>query len=80
MSEQICPNCNQMAFTWSIDEDISGFTLWYCSLCSFKAQEDESKECQCDSCGDKSLMYLKAGESNFWFCTTCQNKMVAETR
>src|SRR5437870_3169039 len=53
MAVQNCPGCGQLGMTWSIDEDQSPLTQWYCSLCGYTAEEDEKRESGCPKCGVK---------------------------
>jgi hypothetical protein len=73
MSEQYCPSCNEKSFTWSIHEDKTPNTIWNCSLCKYQAEENESLEDQCETCGTKSKLSLKDKSKYFCYCTSCQN-------
>ena len=77
MSEQYCPNCKEKAFVWSLDVEVTPNAQWYCSLCKYHAEENESLESTCSECKTKNLMYLKAGSDFFRFCTNCQFKTKA---
>ena len=44
MATQKCPKCNQDSFTWFIDEETSSLTIWFCTECNYKAEEDERLE------------------------------------
>ena len=74
MATEICPNCKEDAFTWSIDEEESALTKWGCYKCSYIAWEDEALERVCSNCGNKTEMYLKDDTKKFWYCCSC-NKM-----
>ena len=78
MSEQYCPSCENKAFVWSLDEEVSPNTLWQCSSCDFHAEENESLEGKCSKCGTENLMYLKAGSDFLRFCTNCKYKTKAD--
>lgn len=74
MSLQICPLCRERAFTWHIDEDLSPLTQWHCSLCDYRAEEDESQESECDCCGgERSCVSLSDGLRAYWFCFACHS-------
>lgn len=61
--------------TWSIDEEVSPLMQWYCSLCRYSAQEDESRESNCPACGDEnSYLLLSDKTGTFWFCVKCQSR------
>jgi ssDNA-binding Zn-finger/Zn-ribbon topoisomerase 1 len=75
MAVQLCPNCGQRGMTWSIDEEVSPRTQWYCSLCRYSAFEDESRESTCPACGcEKSSLLLSDATGTFWFCIRCQRR------
>ncbi|ESP90937.1 hypothetical protein N483_20335 [Pseudoalteromonas luteoviolacea NCIMB 1944] len=74
MSEHYCPNCEEKSFTWSIDEEVSLNTVWNCSLCGFQAEENESLESVCESCGTKNNIHLKSSAHNFCYCTHCKKQ------
>lgn len=78
MAEQYCPQCGNKAFVWSIDEEISNHTQWYCSLCNYHAEENEALESPCDKCNITSMLYLKNGNEFFRFCTNCKLKYKAD--
>jgi hypothetical protein len=64
--------------TWSIDEEVSPLTQWYCSLCSYYAQEDESHESTCPACGsENSYLLLSDSTGTLWFCLNCQSRLRA---
>lgn len=71
MSAQYCPKCKEEAFVWSIDETVSRFTLWNCSLCGYDAKEDESKESICSNCKNPTLIYLFDKEETYTWCSSC---------
>jgi len=71
LSEQACPKCMEQAFTWSIDEEVSPLTVWFCSLCKYKAFADESDERNCLKCKMKSESKLKDDNNEFWWCCSC---------
>ena len=78
MTQQYCPNCKEKAFVWSIDEEDSPNTQWHCSLCKYRAEENEELEGECKACETKSNLYMKSGSSYFQFCLTCQAKVEIE--
>jgi hypothetical protein len=64
--------------TWSIDEEVSPLTQWYCSLCHYSAQEDESRESICPACGsEKAYLLLSDPSGTFWFCLKCHSRSPA---
>ena len=64
--------------TWSIDEAVSPPTQWYCSLCRYRASEDESRESTCHACGmERSRLLLSDPGGSYWFCLTCQSRSPA---
>jgi hypothetical protein len=74
MSEHLCPNCKQKAFTWYMGDDDR--TWWRCSLCEFHIEEDESKEKQCEKCKlpFPSVSWLMDKEQSYFWCLFCGNK------
>lgn len=70
MSAQRCPKCGVDAFTWSIDEEISPLTIWHCSVCLYRAEEDESLEHACEECGDGQIC-LRDDAHEYRFCLGC---------
>ena len=75
MSLHRCFKCDQIASTWSVNDDNE--TWWYCSLCGFAVQEDESKEAECDVCTNyfNGMLYLLGSEGNFYWCPTCGKRI-----
>ncbi|MFC3161570.1 hypothetical protein ACFOEQ_26855 [Chryseobacterium arachidis] len=71
MGTQICPKCKRNSFTWSIDDEVSNFTSWGCHQCFYQAEENESDECICESCGNKTKMKLKDNQTEYWWCCRC---------
>lgn len=71
MSQQICPECGQKKITWSIDEEVSPFTLWFCWACKYSAEEDEKREGDCPRCGSKWCSLVKDEDGFHRWCTTC---------
>ena len=64
--------------TWSIDKEVSQLTQWHCSLCGYSAEEDESQESTCPTCGsEKSYLLLSGPSGKFWFCLKCQSRKQA---
>lgn len=51
-------------------------TFWYCSLCGFNIEEDESKKCRCGICKYPlpTVSWLFEGENGFFWCFTCNEK------
>jgi Zn finger protein HypA/HybF involved in hydrogenase expression len=70
MGLQRCPKCGSEAFSWSVDKELSQFTLWRCAQCSYGAEEDESKERACESCGGGDV-WLRDGDREYRFCIGC---------
>lgn len=72
MASQICPNCKQDSFTWSIDDEASPLTFWRCSApCGYSAYEDESRERICNNCRQKTESNMRDSQKEFWWCSTC---------
>ncbi len=71
MANQICPNCLENSFTWSVDDEISDLTIWGCYACSYRALEDESNERNCSRCENRTESRLKDDEKEYWWCSTC---------
>ena len=71
MTKQICPNCKKSSFNWSIDEEISEFTIWFCYKCEYKAFENESDERNCSKCKKKTESKLKDDKKEYWWCSSC---------
>lgn len=71
MATQICPKCKNDSFTWRMDDEISDFTIWGCSKCSYQAFENESDERNCSKCGNKTELKLKDDEKEYWWCPIC---------
>jgi DNA-directed RNA polymerase subunit RPC12/RpoP len=76
MAEQYCPNCGEESFSWRIDEEFSAHTQWHCSRCEYQAEENEALESECRQCHTRNLLYLKAGDDFFRFCTHCKFKSI----
>ena len=74
MSEHLCPNCHKIAFVWALDEEKSINTLWYCSLCKYEAEENESLEGLCSFCKTEGCMLMKDDKTYFKFCTKCNKR------
>lgn len=79
MGTQICPKCKENSFTWSIDDELSAFTIWGCYYCSYCATEDEADECICDNCKNRSKTKLKDKEMEYWWCFHCNEIKQVET-
>jgi hypothetical protein len=72
MTTQICPKCKERGFTWSLDEEPSKDTIWYCSLCQYTALEDESLQLSdCPQCQAEKLIYLKDDGKTYFFGLSC---------
>ena len=75
MSLQLCPSCGRRSMTWSIDEEVSPLTPWYCSFCRYSALEDESREPTGPTCGaEKSYLLRFDSTDSFLYCFTCQSR------
>ncbi|MBB6329643.1 rRNA maturation endonuclease Nob1 [Chryseobacterium sediminis] len=72
MATQICPHCKENSFTWHIDDEESGITVWGCYLCHYTAEEDENDECICDHCGHQAKTKLKDQDKEYWWCFICK--------
>ncbi len=73
MSLQNCPKCQNNSFTWKIDEEISQFTIWECTICNYQVFEDESLLTVCDSCKTKTKSYIIDNDKKFWWCSNCNS-------
>jgi len=71
MALQVCPKCNNKGFTWSMDEEISAFTVWTCSSCGYIAKEDENRETECPRCEQKCFSYMLDSDGAYWWCCKC---------
>jgi hypothetical protein len=73
MSANFCPNCGERGFTWSIDEEVSRLTQWYCSICEYSASEDEAQASTCPTCGagGANLLLSDTG-GGYRFCIECR--------
>lgn len=72
MSVQICPKCGQRQMTWSMDEEVSKFTLWWCNSCRYAAEEDETKIANCPACNaERGLSILKGRDGFHQWCYRC---------
>ena len=79
MAVHACPNCGRRGLTWSVDEEVSPFTQWYCPLCDYSASEDESRAVTCNACGaEKMRLLLSDAGASFWFCLACQSRSPAD--
>src|SRR5271166_2665857 len=65
MSLQVCPNCAVKAITWSIDEQKSPLTEWWCRSCGYSAAEDETRETDCPRCATARAYMLVKDEGGF---------------
>ena len=71
MSAQVCPECRQIGFTWSIDEHESPLTRWQCAVCRYSAEEDESEQGNCPMCGGQSAVRLRDTSESYRYCLVC---------
>lgn len=71
MTAHACPACKAKAFVWSLEEEVSPNTQWYCMACSFAAEEDESKEDWCARCRDRSAIWLLTSPGPGHWCLEC---------
>ena len=71
MSTQICPNCQEDAFTWCLDEEVSPLTMWGCFKCRYIAYEDETLERECSVCGIKTESRLQDDVKTYWWFCRC---------
>jgi hypothetical protein len=78
MATQICPNCKNDAFTWSINEDYSSLTYWFCFKCRYDAYEDESQERICTVCDKKTESRLQDKKQEYWWCSNCNSIKLIE--
>lgn len=74
MSLQICLNCKELGLTWKVDDEDRMW--WFCSLCEFEIEEDESKECFCGKCDFPlpSVSWLMKDGVSFYWCFSCNQK------
>ncbi|SHM44724.1 hypothetical protein SAMN05444267_104830 [Chryseobacterium polytrichastri] len=59
------------SFTWSINDEISNITNWGCYECGYQAIENEVNECACENCRKKQKTKLKDSETEYWWCSHC---------
>jgi ssDNA-binding Zn-finger/Zn-ribbon topoisomerase 1 len=78
MSALPCPECLQVGFTWSIDVEQPNLTRWGCALCRYTAEEDESEQRRCPSCGADGAIRLRDPSGSYLFCTRCRLRRSAE--
>jgi hypothetical protein len=71
MALQNCPKCGKKRFTWTVDEEVSQLTLWYCNACGYSAQEDEKKVRKCVRCGEPGMIRLADADGAHWWCFRC---------
>ncbi|HEY0055767.1 MAG TPA: hypothetical protein VGB63_10455 [Pedobacter sp.] len=71
MATQLCPNCKEDSFTWSLNEDLPNLTAWGCYSCCYQAFEDEAKERVCTACKRKTESFMKDEEKEYWWCSSC---------
>ncbi len=72
MACQVCPKCRVKHITWSIDEDASPWTKWYCGNCGYFAEEDESRESDCPHCAStRSWLLVKDIDGFHRWCCIC---------
>jgi hypothetical protein len=71
MATQICPNCKEDSFTWSVDLEGSNLTRWGCYKCYYIAWEDESYERECSTCKRKTEIRLEDETKIYWWCSNC---------
>ena len=72
MATQICPNCKEDSFTWSMDDEISNLTIWGCYKCYYQAFENEEHQRVCANCHNGSQLQLKIDEKMYWWCSKCK--------
>jgi hypothetical protein len=77
MSVVLCPGCKEKGFHWSIDDD--NRTNWYCALCGFSAQEDESGEKPCAACGTGTAILLTDDTQTYYWCIHCGAQLAARS-
>lgn len=70
MTAHACPKCKELAFTWALYDD-DAYTVWFCSSCNYRAEENESLEGPCIKCDDLYSIALKDGNSCYRYCTEC---------
>jgi hypothetical protein len=70
MALQICPKCRVKATTWSIDEEESPWTEWWCRHCKDVMEEDEAQNGDCPQCGSERSCHLVRDKEGFhrWCC------------
>jgi uncharacterized protein YbaR (Trm112 family) len=78
MSEHLCPKCKGKGFIWYSDNDDR--TFWYCNLCEFGIEEDESKETFCRKCSLSfpTVNYLFDKNESYYFCSFCGDKKLVK--
>lgn len=73
MSLYNCPKCNEKAFTWWINEEVSPLTNWSCGECRYVAREDETLERVCSACREKAELQLEDDAKTYWWCCRCNS-------
>jgi hypothetical protein len=72
MSAQTCPKCGNRGFTWYIDAADSPLTQWFCSVCGYSGEEDESRLSTCPACDMANMLFLSDQDGPYWFCLHCR--------
>ena len=73
---QYCPKCKKGRFIWTVDEEVSPLTVWFCGYCKYSADEDEKKETTCPACGiERCYLHMKDEDRTYWYCCHCGRMM-----
>lgn len=78
MSAHKCPNCKELDFFWSNDEEVSLLTIWGCGTCGYDSLEDEKKESNCPDCDYAHRLFMIEPPFKYWWCTKCERKTMEE--
>ena len=79
MATQICPNCKNDSFTWTLDEEETELTNWTCHKCHYQVFENEKDERNCKNCGRNTESKLMERDSEYWWCWNCHIKSEIKT-
>jgi hypothetical protein len=74
MSALPCPKCGEIGFTWAIDSDNSRLTQWRCSLCHYRAEEDEADQRSCPVCAREGAIRLRDVVECYLYCSECRSR------
>jgi hypothetical protein len=73
MSALPCPKCREIGFTWAIDSDNSRLTQWRCSVCPYRAEEDEAEQPALSARGKVRFAFRDVVEC-YLYCSECRSR------